>query len=183
VISKTVAALANNGCTAAHSSDDRMRAILSTSGCIPLVELVQLPNELLVPSQLVNDVVFRRAGDRKPNCTRPVDISISDGEGSPLLTLIFGMRFRDRSHAFAEKLSTRPDLLKTVDLFAADTNGRCAIDVLSNTPSHFRFYHAVAGELLMLQQRLLAAWQAELGPLLRSVWSSLPLEERSDKSD
>ena len=145
----------------------------SAAGCIPLVGLVQLSSEWLVDPQLLSDVVFgeTKAGSRKPNCTRPVDISISDGEGNPLLTLIFNMRFRDRAHAFAEQLSTRFALLKTVDLFAVDTNGRCAIDLLTNTSSNLlpRRAQMEANETMMLQQRLLAAWQTVLGPLVRSV--------------
>ena len=93
------------------------------------MKLVQLSSEELVNPQLLSDVVFGepKAGGRKANSTRPVDISISDGKGNPLLTLIFDMRFRDRAHAFAKQLSTRPDVLKTVDFFAVDTNGNCAI--------------------------------------------------------
>ena len=177
MISKTLAALADSGCTAAHFSDDCFRAILSTAGCIPLVDLVQLSNERLVNPRLLNDVVFgkTKAGNRKPNFTRPIGLNASDSAGNPLLTLILGMRSRSSTHSFAYELSSRPDVLKTVDLFAVNTNGICAIELLANTPSNLlpRRAQMQTNETMMLQQRLLAAWQAKLGPLLRSVWSLL----------
>ena len=183
MISKTFTALAKKKLTNAHSSTGCVHAILSTAGRIPLVGLVQLSSEGLVDSRLLNDVVFgdTKAGSRKPNSTRPVHLNISDGKVNPLLTLIFGNRWTRQAHSFASELSTHPDLLKTVDLFAVDTNGNCAIELLADVSDELlpRRDRVVTQETLMLQQRLLAAWQEELGPLLRSVWSLLSLEKRA----
>ena len=130
----------------------------------------------LIDWNLLSGVVFQKDGDRKLKRALPVDIDVADSQGNPLITLLFEKRTGVSVPSIAKELSTRPDLLAAVDLFAANTAGKCAIDLLADvcTEGKRGFWPTdnaipVPKKDLALPLQLLSAWQTARKPLLRSV--------------
>jgi hypothetical protein len=153
---------------------------LPVAGFIPLIGLVELANKSLISSTLLGDIMFRpeqqqqKMRGRRADLTLPVDLNIADSTGSTILTQLF-----DKGGGLsilAGRLShSKHTLTQIVDLFAANDEGECAMGKLANAcnqpgrmgwPTYATILPPL--ETRMLPQRLLAAWQAARGPLLRS---------------
>jgi len=114
---------------------------------IPLLGLVSLA-KTKTSGRLLNGVIFRqskkKARGRDADRILPIDLSITDGSGNPLLGLLFekpDAYFNQERAAGGEaawlsigkKLCSHPRALGQVDLFAVNSDGQSVIGLLADT--------------------------------------------------
>ena len=148
-----------------------------------MFDLIDSCKNGLIDWDLLSSVLFPKGRSCKLKRMMPVDINIADSEGNPLLALLFEKRSGVSVQSNVTELCTQRSALATVDLFAPNTAGHCAIDLLADacTKGNRIFWPSdpaipVPKKDLALPLKLMSAWQTARKPLLRSVSASHPRE-------